>query len=149
EANRFGLVAFLSGGQSRRRVASSSSLDTARTSLCLGRPEPMFTRTTLWTAATLLAAFAALTLTSPAPAEADARKEAASSAPKVEVVFCLDTTGSMKGLLDRAKEKIWSISNSIAGARPSPELKIGLVAFRDRGDDYVTKVYDLTDDLDE
>jgi Mg-chelatase subunit ChlD len=109
----------------------------------------MFTRTTLWITATLLATCAALTLTSPAPAEPDAKKETASPAPRVEVVFCLDTTGSMKGLLDRAKEKIWSISNSIAGAKPSPELKIGLVAFRDRGDDYVTKVFDLTDDLDE
>ena len=29
-----------------------------------------------------------------------------------------------------------------------PDLKVGLVAFRDRGDDYITKVTDLTDDLD-
>jgi Mg-chelatase subunit ChlD len=66
----------------------------------------------------------------------------------VEVVFCIDTTGSMGGLLDGAKKKIWSICNQIAGGRPTPDLRVGLVAFRDKGDDYVTKVFDLTDDLD-
>ena len=70
--------------------------------------------------------------------------------PKIEVVFCLDTTGSMGGLIEGAKQKIWSISNQIAGGKPAPDLKIGLVAYRDRGagEEYVTKVIDLTDDLD-
>lgn len=68
--------------------------------------------------------------------------------PEVEVVFCLDTTGSMGGLIDAAKKKIWSISNQIASGTPTPRVKIGLVAFRDRNDEYVTKVFDLTDDLD-
>jgi Mg-chelatase subunit ChlD len=68
--------------------------------------------------------------------------------PNVEVVFCLDTTGSMGGLIEGAKQKIWSISNQIANGKPVPELKIGLVAFRDRGDEYVTRVFDLSDDLD-
>jgi Mg-chelatase subunit ChlD len=68
--------------------------------------------------------------------------------PKVEVVFCLDTTGSMKGLIAGAKAKIWSISNQIVSGKPTPDVKIGLVAYRDRGDEYITKVIDLTDDLD-
>src|SRR5262245_43071540 len=79
-------------------------------------------------------------------ARADEPQQAAK--PQVEVVFCLDTTGSMGGLIDAAKKKIWSISNQIASATPTPRVKIGLVAFRDRGDEYVTKVFDLTDDLD-
>jgi len=33
-------------------------------------------------------------------------------------------------------------------AKPTPELKIGLVAYRDRGDIYVTQPYPLTDDID-
>jgi Mg-chelatase subunit ChlD len=70
------------------------------------------------------------------------------SRPEVEVVFCLDTTGSMTGLIDAAKQKIWAISNQIAGGKPTPHLKVGLVAYRDRGDAYITKVIDLTDDLD-
>src|SRR6516165_10122003 len=68
--------------------------------------------------------------------------------PKVEVVFCLDTTGSMKGLISAAKQKIWSISNQITTGNPTPYVKVGLVAYRDRGDAYITKVFDLTDDLD-
>jgi Mg-chelatase subunit ChlD len=68
--------------------------------------------------------------------------------PKIEVVFALDTTGSMSGLLDGAKRKIWSIASFIAQGQPKPELRVGLVAYRDKGDAYVTRFYDLTDDLD-
>ena len=68
--------------------------------------------------------------------------------PNVEVVFCLDTTGSMGGLINAAKTKIWTISNQIASGKPTPRVKVGLVAFRDRGDAYVTKITDLTEDLD-
>jgi len=64
------------------------------------------------------------------------------------VVFCLDTTGSMGGLIEGAKAKIWAICNQIAGGKPTPDLKVGLVAYRDKGDEYVTKVFDLSDDLD-
>lgn len=69
--------------------------------------------------------------------------------PQVEVVFCLDTTGSMAGLIEGAKQKIWMIVNQIASGRPNPEVKVGLVAYRDRGDSYVTNVFALTNDLDE
>lgn len=75
----------------------------------------------------------------------DAKKPAK---PQVEVVFCLDTTGSMSGLIEGAKAKIWSISNQIANGRPSPDLKVGLVAYRDKGDNYITQVTDLSADLD-
>ncbi len=65
------------------------------------------------------------------------------SNPKVDVVFVLDTTGSMSGLIHTAKEKIWSIATTMASAQQTPEIRIGLVAYRDRGDSYVTKVVDL------
>ena len=68
--------------------------------------------------------------------------------PVVDVVFVLDTTGSMSGLIQTAKEKIWSIASTMASAQPTPEIRIGLVGYRDRGDAYVTRVVDLTDDLD-
>jgi Mg-chelatase subunit ChlD len=68
--------------------------------------------------------------------------------PNVEVVFCLDTTGSMSGLIEGAKQKIWSISNQIVAGKPTPNLKVGLLGYRDRGDVYVTKLTELTEDLD-
>ena len=67
---------------------------------------------------------------------------------KIEVVFVLDTTGSMGGLLETAKEKIWSIATTLAQAEQTPEIHMGLVAYRDRGDSYVTDVVDLSTDLD-
>ena len=69
-------------------------------------------------------------------------------AKRVEVVFVLDTTGSMSGLIHAAKEKIWSIASTLAQAQQSPEISMGLVAYRDRGDAYVTQVVDLNRDLD-
>ncbi|HKA05853.1 MAG TPA: VWA domain-containing protein [Gemmataceae bacterium] len=90
-----------------------------------------------------IVASAGLSQSSAAPVE---RKD---TKPQVEVVFCLDTTGSMGGLIEGAKQKIWSIVNQIASGRPTPDIKVGLLAYRDRGDAYVTKLFELTTDLDE
>jgi len=108
---------------------------------------------------TLCVATAALAIFYPAP---DSRALTALTEPvrpdpsltepaqhaRIEVVFALDTTGSMSGLLEAAREKVWSIATSMAQAEPAPEIRIGLVAFRDRGDDYVTQWIDLSTDLD-
>ncbi len=67
---------------------------------------------------------------------------------RIEVVFVLDTTSSMSGLIQAAREKIWSIATTMASAQENPDIKMGLVAFRDRGDAYITRVFDLSDDLD-
>src|SRR5689334_2260590 len=70
------------------------------------------------------------------------------SKPQIEVCFVLDTTGSMSGLIEGAKQKIWSIANETISTKPTPEIRFGLVGYRDRGDEYVTKAFDLTDDID-
>jgi len=67
---------------------------------------------------------------------------------RIDVVFVLDTTGSMGGLIQAAKEKIWSIATTLAQAQSAPEIRMGLVAYRDRGDAYVTRLVDLSSDLD-
>lgn len=66
----------------------------------------------------------------------------------LEMVFVLDTTGSMGGLIEGAKQKIWSIVNDVMQKKDRPKVKIGLVAYRDNGDAYVTQVTPLTEDLD-
>src|SRR3954467_6111588 len=68
--------------------------------------------------------------------------------PQLDVVFVLDTTSSMGGLIEGAKEKIWSIASRMASGKPTPRIRVGLVAYRDRGDAYVTQTFDLTEDLD-
>ncbi len=88
----------------------------------------------------------------PAPAAAIAlppgTQQATSKRPRVEIVFALDTTSSMSGLIEGAKRKIWSIASFVAQGQPSPDLRIGLVGYRDVGDEYVTRLHDLDDDLD-
>ena len=69
------------------------------------------------------------------------------SRQRVEVAFVLDTTGSMAQLIDGAKKKIWSIANAVVDQNPDAELYFGLVGYRDLGDDYVTKKFPLTTDL--
>lgn len=68
--------------------------------------------------------------------------------PTVEMVFVLDTTGSMGGLLDGAKQKIWGIINEVMQRSSNPSVRVGFVAYRDIGDDYVTQITPLTTDLD-
>ncbi len=95
--------------------------------------------------ASLLASHAgarAATPGAPPPARTSAPR------PRVEVAFVLDTTGSMSGLLEGAKQKIWSIAGRIANGQPRPDVRMALVAYRDRGDAYVTLRTDLTDDID-
>ena len=98
---------------------------------------------TIFTALTL-----AIVLT---PAFADDKKETkkAEQKPRIEVCFVLDTTGSMGGLIAGAKEKIWSMANEMISAKPTPEIRIGLIGYRDKTDAYVTKVYPLSNDIDD
>ena len=73
---------------------------------------------------------------------------APATTPRIEAVFVLDTTGSMGGLIDGAKRKIWSIANQLASAKQTPDVRMGLIGYRDRGDDYVTRDYPLSSDID-
>lgn len=82
------------------------------------------------------------------PAPAVALRDPAAARPRIEVVFVLDTTGSMAGLLEGAKQKIWAIANRLASGEPRPELRVGLVAYRDLQDEYVTKRFDFSADMD-
>lgn len=70
------------------------------------------------------------------------------SGETLEMVFVLDTTGSMGGLLEGAKQRIWGIVNEVMQKQSHPRVRVGLVAYRDKDDDYVTKVLPLTEDLD-
>ena len=54
-------------------------------------------------------------------------------AKNAEIVFCLDATGSMSGLIGTAKEKIWDIVSELAQDNDIDTLKMGMVFYRDRG----------------
>jgi Mg-chelatase subunit ChlD len=103
----------------------------------------------------VLAAVTALVAQAKAPGEAtdgftqpEPLAKRVAPRPRIDVVFALDTTGSMSGLIEGAKQKIWSVASAMADGRPTPQIRIGLVGYRDRGDDYVTRTTDLTEDID-
>lgn len=66
---------------------------------------------------------------------------------RIEVAFVLDTTGSMGDLIDGAKRKIWSIANTIVDINPDADIRMALIGYRDRGDDYVITTHDMSADI--
>lgn len=67
--------------------------------------------------------------------------------PQVDVVFVLDATGSMADEIDVVKSQIRGMMDKVQSGQPKPYVRFGLVAFRDRGDEYVTRSQPLTDDI--
>lgn len=65
----------------------------------------------------------------------------------VDVAIAIDTTGSMQSQIDRLKKTLRAIHFQLTELPSKPDVRFGLVAFRDRGDDYVTQVTPFTSDV--
>jgi len=65
---------------------------------------------------------------------------------KVDVVFCVDRSGSMDRVIETAKRKIWTIVNEVAQQKPTPILRIGLIGYGSGDRDI--KFFQLSSDLD-
>jgi hypothetical protein len=65
----------------------------------------------------------------------------------LDIVFLMDATGSMADEIDHLKATVGSIAARIEQLQGSSKPRLGLVAFRDRGDDYVTRSWDFTADV--
>ena len=61
---------------------------------------------------------------------ADARsfQEPEPTAP-VDLVIALDVSGSMSGLIESAKQRLWDIVNELGSAEPRPRLRVAIVTF--------------------
>jgi len=70
----------------------------------------------------------------------------------IDLAICLDTSGSMNGLIDSARRKIWAIVNDLALAKPVPRLRVALLTYGNNGhpeaEGWVRVDADLTEDLD-
>lgn len=73
--------------------------------------------------------------------------EALPQTTRLDVLFLLDTTGSMADEIGQIQSTIVSIADRIDQIKPRPELRFGLVSYRDHGDEYVTRVNDFTSDV--
>ncbi len=47
----------------------------------------------------------------------------------VDVVIALDVSGSMSGLIESAKQRLWDIVNELGRARPQPELRLAILTY--------------------
>jgi len=70
----------------------------------------------------------------------------------IDLAICLDTSGSMTGLIDSARQKLWEIVSELAQAKPEPHLRVALLTYGTPSygaeDGWVRLDLDLTDDLD-
>ena len=71
----------------------------------------------------------------------------------IDLAICLDTSGSMSGLIEAAKQKLWAIVNDLALVEPTPRLRVALLTYGNNGHDsengWVRVDSPLTDDLDQ
>ncbi|HEY3518755.1 MAG TPA: vWA domain-containing protein, partial [Gammaproteobacteria bacterium] len=47
----------------------------------------------------------------------------------VDLVIALDVSGSMEGLIESAKQRLWDITNELARARPVPALRVAILSY--------------------
>jgi hypothetical protein len=47
----------------------------------------------------------------------------------VDLVIALDVSGSMEGLIESAKQRLWDITNELAQARPVPALRVAILSY--------------------
>lgn len=71
--------------------------------------------------------------------------------PKFDVVFLIDSTGSMSDEIRSVKTHIINIVNDVRDGQPAPEMRIGVVTYRDHEPEeleYLFDYFDLTYDID-
>jgi Mg-chelatase subunit ChlD len=66
---------------------------------------------------------------------------------RLDLVFLVDATGSMGDEIDKLKSSLRSITDEVARLPSHPDLCLGLVAYRDRGDAFFVRSHDLTHDV--
>ncbi len=65
----------------------------------------------------------------------------------LDILFVLDTTGSMGEEIQRLKKTIEIINLNLTSLSSRPRVRFGMVEYRDQGDAYVTKVVPFTGEL--
>lgn len=71
------------------------------------------------------------------------------AAVPLDLLFILDTTGSMGEEIERLKTSIDLINLNLSELPAKPFIRYGMVLYRDRGDAYVTQVIPFTPELEE
>jgi len=77
----------------------------------------------------------------------DVHKLSPQSIP-LDILFIFDTTGSMKEEIKQLKETIELINLNLASITPKPDIRFGMVLYKDKRDTYITQEIPFTKDLD-
>ena len=64
----------------------------------------------------------------------------------LDVIFLLDSTGSMQDEINRIKKTLLSIASRVDDLPSNPETRFAMVSYRDRGDEYITRLYHFESD---
>ncbi len=65
----------------------------------------------------------------------------------IELMFVIDTTGSMGDEINYLKVEIDDVISEIQEKNPNTVIKLALLFYRDKGDEYVTRYFDFTQDI--
>lgn len=65
----------------------------------------------------------------------------------LDIVFVFDTTGSMGEEIERLKRTIELIYLNLSSMQGKPRVRFGMVLYKDRGDEYITRMVPLTENL--
>ena len=68
---------------------------------------------------------------------------------RLDVLFLIDATGSMADEINQLKENIRAIAAQIDALPSQPDVRFGMVAYRDRGDAYVARTFEFTPHVEE
>ena len=66
----------------------------------------------------------------------------------LDVMFLLDSTGSMDDEIQQIKVTLASIAQRVSNLPANPDLRFGMVSYRDRDDTYVTRLHDFDRNVD-
>jgi Mg-chelatase subunit ChlD len=67
---------------------------------------------------------------------------------KFDLLLAIDTTGSMGDEINYLKSELRSILTDLRRSHPGLDIRLGLVAYKDEGDVYVTRTYPFVSSLD-
>lgn len=101
----------------------------------------------------LLAVAAVLPRVGPRSPSPTASQRAEAQAPQdIDLVLAIDTSSSMDGLIDGARQQLWEIVGQLGKRSPRPNLRVGLISYGNTGlrkeSGWVQVESDLTTDLD-
>lgn len=72
---------------------------------------------------------------------------AATGPARLDLVFLIDATGSMADEIDKLKATLRTITAEVANLPSRPDICLGLVAYRDRGDAFLLRSHDFSNDV--